>query len=45
MDTAAESKPSLNETKTDAIAVDMATKHVKQEKRSEKGKKVKRMYI
>ena len=44
MDTA-ESKPSINETPRDAIAVDMTTKHGKQEKRSEKGEKVKRMYI
>ena len=40
MDTA-ESKPSINETPTDAIAVDMTTKHGKQEKRSEKGEKLK----
>ena len=44
MDTA-ESKPSINETPRDAIAVDMTIKHGKQEKRSEKVKKVERMYI
>ena len=36
---------SANQESTDDIVVDITTKPVKQEKRSEKEKKVKRMYI